>query len=303
MAAATYIVKRHEIRATVNYPYTQAPIIVGSVNGFSAANPNNGNYYMDIMSISETSATVRTWVYEVVSAISGQQLSWVPSTPSNVRFDFTILSAMETDIYLQNEIVSTGTYTHNAMNKIEAGYDVTTAVPNGNYVVEGDANVTLHAGNSITLKPGTIISPGTNGSFHAYIDPFFTCTQYPMGMITNDNNYNGFPSVIKDYKVEREELFLATSDLRDISETSLTIYPNPSAGNVTIEYTIPKSDFVEITVHDNCGRPVYKLKNKTPHEIGTYQIKLSGVDLPSGVYYCVLETENTLQTQNLIITK
>lgn len=304
LEAATYIVKRHEIRATINYPYTQAPIIVGSANGFSAANPNNGNYFMDVMSISTTSATLRTWVYEVVSTISGQQLSWVPTTPSNVRFDFTVLSAMETDIYLQNETVSTGTYNHNAMNKIEAGYDVTTAVSNGNYVVEGDANVTLHAGNSITLNPGTIIFPGTNGSFHAYIDPFFTCTQYPMGMIANNNNNNGFPAVINDYEVVRlkeEEIFLTTGS--NPVETVFKIYPNPSNGDVTSEYTLDNSQFVEITIHDDCGRPVYKIKNKSSHEAGKYQIKLTGVNLPAGVYYCILRTETDFKTNELIIVK
>ena len=75
LAAATYEVKRHEVRATVSYPNTQAPILIGSANGFSGANPNAGNYYMDVMSVSTTSATVRTWVYEVISTISGQQVS------------------------------------------------------------------------------------------------------------------------------------------------------------------------------------------------------------------------------------
>ena len=60
---------------------------------------------------------------------------------------------------------------------------------------------------------------------------------------------------------------------------------------------------MEITLHDNCGRPVYKLKNKSPHEAGIYQIRLSGIDLPSGTYYCVLQTNVTFKTEKVIITK
>lgn len=298
LSAGTYVVKRHEIRVSVTFPYTQAPIIVGSVNGFSDANPNNGNYYMDIVSLSETSATLRTWVYEVVSTMSGQQLSWIPTSPSNVKFNFTVLSAMVTDIYLQNQTVSTGTQVHNAMNKIETGSDVTNAVPVGDYIVEGDANVTLHGGNTVILKPGTHIKPGPGGYFRAYVDPFFTCTQYPMGKIANIEN--SFPPVIRDYEVEK--LARVPNTIKNES-VILKIFPNPTSDNANIEYYINRSELIEISIHDNCGKPLYKLKNKSFHEAGTYQIKLNGINLPSGIYYCILQTDSIYVTKELIISK
>jgi len=298
LAAATYIVKRHEIRATVSYPNTQAPILVGSSNGFSAANPNNGNYYMDVVSVSPTSATVRTWVYEVISTISGQQLSWVPTTPSNVRFNFTVLSSLSNDLYFQNQTV-TGTETLNAMNKIEAGRNVTGAVPIGDYVVQSGANVTFHAGNEIVLSDGFVAEAGSN--FHAFVDPFFTCTQYPMGKMANNNS--GSSPAIKDYEVELIKKTQSPTTVLNSIETIFKIYPNPSNGDISIEYNLNKSESVEITLHDNCGRPVYKLKNKSPHEAGTYLIKLTGIDLPSGVYYCVLQTNDIFKTKEIIIAK
>ncbi|NLN73274.1 MAG: S8 family serine peptidase [Bacteroidales bacterium] len=298
LSAGTYVVKRREIRVSVAFPYTQAPIIVGSVNGFSATNPNNGNYYMDVVSLSETSATLRTWVYEVVSTMSGQQLSWIPTHPSNVKFNFTVLSAMVTDIYLQNQTVSTGTQVHNAMNKIETGSDVTNAVPIGYYIVEGDANVTLHGGNTVILKPGTHIKPGQGGYFRTYVDPFFTCEQFPMGKMTN--NDGSFPPVIKDYEVEK---LVSVPDNSKKECIVFKIYPNPSLGNANIEYCIDKSELIEISIHDNCGKPLYKLKNKSFHEAGTYQIKLTGINLPSGIYYCILQTDSIYVTKELIISK
>jgi hypothetical protein len=297
LAAATYIVKRHEIKTTVTYPYTQAPILVGSSNGFSAANPNNGNYFMDVMSVSPTSATVRTWVYEIVSTISGQHLSWVPTTPSDVKFNFTVLSSLSTDLYFQNQMV-TGTETHNAMDKIEAGRSVTSAVPVGDYVVKSGANVTFHAGNEIILSDGFVAEAGS--SFHAFVDPFFTCTQYPIGRLTNNDDNSH--SVIKHYEVELIEKSQTLSANKP-TETIFKIYPNPSNGDISIEYNLNNSDFVEITLYDNCGRPVYKLKNRSPHEAGTYQIKLTGIDLPSGIYYCVLQTNDLFKTKEIIIAK
>jgi hypothetical protein len=308
LAAGTYIIKRHEVKATVTYPYTQAPILVGSANGFSAANPNNGNYYMHVMDVTETSATVRTWVYEIISTMSGQQISgYVPTSPSNVRFNFTVLSSLENDLYLQNQTISSGAETYNAMNKIEIGYNVTSNISQGNFVVTRDANVTLHAGDVIVLKPGTTITPGPNGSFRAYVDPFFTCTQYPMGIMANRDNslYTG----IKDYEVELIEKSqalitesLITEDLM-LVETFFKIYPNPSNGDISIEYSLNESDIVEISLYDNSGRPVYKLKNKSLHEAGTYQVRLTGVDLPSGIYYCVLQTNDTFKTEKIVIIK
>ncbi len=305
LAAATYVVKRHEIKATVTYPYTQAPIIVGTSNGFSAANPNNGNYFLNVESINETSATVRTWVYEVVSTVSGQQLSWVPTQPSNIRFNFTILSALSTDIFLQNETVYKGTVAHNAMNRIEAGRDVTNAIPFGDYVVEGDANVTQHAGNIIRLGSGTHIKPGHNGYFRAYVDPFFTCTQFPQGIIVN-NNDTPFPKVIDFYETKKlDETKLSTATLTSITQgdknqNSIKNFPNPFSENTTIEYQIEKSYFVTITVFDHCGRQVLLLKNKTPHEKGTYQLNLEGVKLVPGIYHYTLQTDDFILTKQMV---
>ncbi len=300
LGAATYIVKRHEVKTTVYYSNTQAPVLVGSSNGFSAANPNSGNYFMDVMSVSETSAQVRTWVYEVVSTISGQQLSWVPTNPANVKFNFTVLSSLSNNLYFQNQVL-TDTEVHNAMTKIEAGKNVTSTVPVGNYIVQNGANVTFHAGNEVVLLDGFVAETGSN--FHAYVDPFFTCTQYSLGRKANNNN-DQYPA-IKDFKVELIEKARPISAIeKKTEETIFKVYPNPSSGDISIEYNLYISDdFIEITLHDNSGRLVYKLKNKSTHEAGTYIVKLSGVDLPSGTYHCILKTNNTFQTKEIIIAK
>ncbi len=84
---------------------------------------------------------------------------------------------------------------------------------------------------------------------------------------------------------------------------SLKNYPNPFSDNTTIEYQINQSELVTISIHDNCGRPFYKLNNKSPHEAGTYQVKLEGIDLSPGIYCCTLQTEEQIETIELVITK
>lgn len=300
LAAATYIVKRHDIRLGLSYPFTQAPILIGTANGFSAANPNSGHFYMNVLNISSNSANVQTWVYEIISTISGQTVSWVPTDPSSIRFNVTVLSAIQTDLYFQNQTISTGTEVHNAMNKIEMGRNVTNAVPSGDFIIEGDANITFHAGNVGIMKPGTIIRPGPGGFVRMYVDPFFTCTQFPMGKKGNDDG--GFPPVVKDYEVEKIEIGDDSSSIENAG-IYLKNYPNPFTDNTTIEYRINKSETVTITIHDNCGRPLYKLKNKSAHEAGMYQIKLTGINLSSGIYYCTLQTETFTKTKELVVIK
>jgi hypothetical protein len=296
LSAASYIAKRHEIRKTVSYPYTQAPIIVGCANGLSYANPNNGTFYMAIESVSSTSATVKTYVYEIISGGSG----WVPCTPSEIRFDFTILSSMENNIFLQNQTISTGTEVHNAMNNIEVGNNVTNSVPTGDFVVNGDANITLHAGTTGILKPGTIIQPGTNGLFRLYADPFFTCSQYPNDNSISSNLY--FPPVIKDYEVNKLELKIDELS-EDNNSFYFKCYPNPIKDNTTIKYSINKSEKVTLTISNNQGRQLYFLKNKSIHEAGTYQVKLLGINLPAGIYYCTLQTESIREIIKLIVVE
>ncbi len=292
LSAATYIVKRHEVQATVTYPYTQAPILVGSANGLSAANPNDGNYYMEVISVTPTTATVRTWVYEVVSTILGQPLSWVPTSPSNVRFNFGVLSSLNADLYFQNTTV-TGTEIHNVMNEIKAGKNVMPSNPVGDYIIQSGANVTFHAGNEIILSDGFTANIGS--SFYAIVEPFFTCTQYPLGIINT-------PLPVIDYEVEYLEeikppLYYTSSN------TNLSIYPNPSHGDVSIKYNIDKVDLVEIILYDSFGKPVFKLKNRSSHEAGTYTISINNIDLPSGIYHCVLQTSNIFISKELILIK
>ena len=298
LAAATYFVYWHRVDANVTYPFTSGATVLGTSNGFSFSSPNNGNYFMGTSNVTSTSATLYTYVFETYNLL-GQFLGWVPTAPQNIRFNYSVLSILDQDLYFQNQTVSTGTEVHNAMNKIEMGSNVTNAVPVGNYIIEGDANITFHAGNVGIMKSGTIIRPGPGGSVRMYVDPFFTCTQYPMGKMANNNG--GFPPVINDYEVMKQES--KSSPLIDKEDFALNIFPNPTAENLTIEYSITKSEFVEITLHDNCGRPLYKLKNKSVHEAGTYQIKLDGINLPSGTYYCILKQDSHQESKEIIIVK
>jgi hypothetical protein len=300
-AAASYFVYRYEVYKDVTFPYSSSPSIITSSNGFSAANPNNGSFWSQAINITNTTARLRTFVYNVISS-SGQSVGWIPNHPLDVKFNYYAVDNVTTNIWLQNETITSGTQTHNALNKILVGKNVTSSKPQGDYIVQGSANITLKAGNEIVFKPGTIISPSQGGSFHASIEPFFTCTQYPMGKMANSNSPNNSERnnyhelLIQNYDVSFEESGKVLLD----EKTELKVYPNPSINNSTIEYFLPKESQVVISIIDAKGTQLVILKNRNTHKSGYYKINLELNNYPSGTYFVKMVTDKEVLNSQLI---
>jgi hypothetical protein len=186
------------------------------------------------------------------------------------------------------------TKNYNVITQVEAGKNVTSELPVGDYIIQNGGKVSIHAGESIYLANGFSATP--NSYFRAYIDPFFSC-EY-VASLPEKGGSNETSPVITDYSVEKTD----QENILD-RESYLKLYPNPSAGEVTIEYYLNRSELVEIALYDNFGKLVYKLKNRTPHDVGIYKITLNGVELPNGIYLCTLKTENEQKTEKLVIMK
>lgn len=92
LATGTYIVKRNEVRKTVSFPYMSEAHVWGrgvATNGYSIANPNFAMGWNEPISVSNNSATLKTYVYEVFNT-SGQRIGWFPTSPSNAQFAYTV---------------------------------------------------------------------------------------------------------------------------------------------------------------------------------------------------------------------
>jgi hypothetical protein len=79
-------------------------------------------------------------------------------------------------------------------------------------------------------------------------------------------------------------------------------YPNPFNSSTIIEYTLPKREQVTVSVYDILGR---KIKNidEGIYPAGNRQISLNMGDYASGVYYVILNTEDTHITRKLVLLK
>lgn len=82
----------------------------------------------------------------------------------------------------------------------------------------------------------------------------------------------------------------------------LTNYPNPFNPETKINYVIPKSSTVRLEVFDNLGRVVEVLVDKKQNA-GNYQVSFNGDNIPSGIYFYRLTTEQSSITQKMVLLK
>lgn len=87
-----------------------------------------------------------------------------------------------------------------------------------------------------------------------------------------------------------------------ISEYYLDIYPNPFNSSAVIEYTIPVSSNISITIYDTLGKKVKKLFDGF-QKAGNYKINFSAENIPSGVYFCRLNAGDHTETKKITLLR
>ncbi len=79
-------------------------------------------------------------------------------------------------------------------------------------------------------------------------------------------------------------------------------YPNPFNPKTIINYTLPKSNDVTLTVFDALGREVITLVNEY-QTIGSYKVTFDASSISSGIYFYKLITNGFSDTKRMILVK
>ncbi|MCX6165176.1 MAG: T9SS type A sorting domain-containing protein, partial [Ignavibacteriae bacterium] len=79
-------------------------------------------------------------------------------------------------------------------------------------------------------------------------------------------------------------------------------YPNPFNPSTNIRYQITNNGFVSLKVFDALGREIETLVNEKQPE-GTYEAIFDGRNLPSGIYFYRLQTDNFTETKRMVFLK
>jgi arabinogalactan endo-1,4-beta-galactosidase len=93
-----------------------------------------------------------------------------------------------------------------------------------------------------------------------------------------------------------------SSDSKFYSYTLYQNYPNPFNSITIINFSIPHESFITLKIFDVLGNEVATLIHGEK-VAGDYNVKFSGSDLPSGVYFYRMQSGNYIDTKKLILMK
>jgi hypothetical protein len=79
-------------------------------------------------------------------------------------------------------------------------------------------------------------------------------------------------------------------------------YPNPFNPSTFIPFSVPSEAFVSLKVFDLNGREVANIINENI-SAGYYRVHWEAQHLPSGIYFCRLQSGNYLQTKKLCLLR
>lgn len=79
-------------------------------------------------------------------------------------------------------------------------------------------------------------------------------------------------------------------------------YPNPFNPTTEIKFTLQNKGKVSLKIYNTVGQEVDELINGEINE-GTHSIKFNGSNLASGIYYSVMQSNNSILTQKMILIK
>jgi len=111
-----------------------------------------------------------------------------------------------------------------------------------------------------------------------------------------------------DYYVDSTTIFIVPNAGVGISnpdvaeENKFGVYPNPSNGNSSIEYTLENATSVSLSIYNVLGENISQLVN-TNQKAGVYKYSTNDLNLVSGIYFITLITDGKASTQRFVITK
>jgi len=182
---------------------------------------------------------------------------------SCTQFDSNCACICEDEVFTQP---ISGLFYHEAPTKIEA---------RSNNIIQAEAHVSYNSGSKIFLKPGFKALEGSR--FRAYIDG---CREYNTIANRNDVSYN---------EIEDKSI--------------IKIYPNPANQFANITYQLPADGNITIVLLNSTGKYITTLANNIQKPAGEHQLELNASNLPTGIYYLKLQSNEMNIVKKLMITK
>jgi len=175
--------------------------------------------------------------------------------------------------------VESGSITHQVSNSITSTQTITPT-----------ADVTYHAGNLITLKPGFIAQAGTD--FLAKIE---TCRNF------NKSANESIAQQQEPYEYEVPQQ--ANNRLNTVDAlTGLAAAPNPFRSTTTLTFQLKENVIADLSIYDINARVIKRLFTGNLVQ-GNHEFVWSSKDVPPGVYIARLVHGDQLKTIRIVLSK
>lgn len=206
-----------------------------------------------------------------------------------------ILDEVEADVVaLQNKVIGKN---HNqglanykyrawykAHSRIEIGNMVTPKTNPGDYIIESTGDITVYAGQSVSLKPGFHAQAGSD--FHAFI-AYDGCSRPREEGKSSDSN-----SQTMELDNNAVQQLNDIGDSKNETTLDIVVYPNPTRGSFVIK--VPK---------EQLGGS-YTIVNANGIVLQTGVINITTdkkIELPNGVYFVHWRYNETLRIKKIIV--
>ncbi len=134
----------------------------------------------------------------------------------------------------------------------------------------------------LRLETGNTISELTGILFYSF-------GNYKLIPRTN-SDFVGVVTAVEDEIVIPEEYSLKQN------------YPNPFNPSTTIEYSLPEAGIVKVSIYNVLGQQITTLVNQFKSQ-GSHKVTFDAKNLPSGIYFYKMESNNFVQTKKLMLLK
>jgi hypothetical protein len=142
----------------------------------------------------------------------------------------------------------------------------------------------------------------TTGYYYSWLNSSWT--QSDGSLIFHDSSKKSFGffgyKITVSYKTSITSV--TNEKVTPISYSLAQNYPNPFNPTTTINYQIPQSGFVSITLYDILGKEITTLVNEV-QSAGSYLVNFDGKNLQSGIYFYSIQAGDFVETKKMLLLK
>jgi len=295
----------HTISGNVKYQDNNQNVTVGSVKAFRLNTGTGQIILLDSTGIQPDGS------YQLNNVPTGDScyIGAVPNSTTQTDYVFTYYPST---IYYQNATLLNISENLSDINvrvfrkNIASG----TNIVNGKVTKIFPQDSVVKDANIYALSGSTFVGYTTSGTTGMY-----SLTNLPTGTLKILANRIGFcsdsialnisKSIIDSVNFRLTQLYVGVNTISsEVPDKYLLYqnYPNPFNPNTVIKFQIKDSKFTSLKIFNLLGKLVATPVNGKLNA-GTYEVQFDGSNLPSGVYFYRLVTENYSETKRMILLK